>query len=111
MITTGGCYIRGTEAKSCQVEVLAGPTFLRKAIEARLEIEDRVVGERGGVADVTAIVGAILEPERGVYAVDRARPIVTVFRIEAVIVVRVDAMLLADLVIDAGEPATVVRAA
>ena len=60
------------------------------------------------VIDVAAVVGAILKATRDRKTVDLAGPVLTIFRIEAVIVLAEDRLVLTNAMIDTRQPRAIV---
>ena len=73
-----------------RIEELRRATFLHEAVQTDANVEDEFRVDRVCVVDVAAVVGAILKTARDRKAVDDAGPVLTIFRIEAVIVLAED---------------------
>ena len=82
-------------------------SFLGELVKAHAHVEHHVGRKHVGVIDVAAIIRSIFEPLGDRRAADIAglivsRPVVTILRIETVIVLAKNGLLAADAVIDAG---------
>ena len=96
------------KAERRRIEEFGWSPFLHKSIQAYANIEDDVRVDRIRVVDVATVVGAKLKSARDRKVVNYAGPVLTIFRIEAVIVLAEDRLVRTDAMIDARQPAAII---
>ena len=101
LVTAELGYSQSREAQRRRIKVGSRVTLLFEAVEAYAQIEDRAGRQCIRVIDIAAVVGAVFKTLGDGKAIDHAKRVVTIFGIEAVIVLAEDRLAIADLVVNA----------